>query len=80
MMIIIPGVRSHSRVSPDTLRTHTPPPPRTGHGRKGPKVAWTPGTRGAGGRTGSAPSPRAAFPRASRAYAGPGAVFGAQAP
>jgi len=31
------------------------PPPPTGHGRKGQKVAWTLGARGAGGRTGSAP-------------------------
>ena len=34
-------------------------PPRTGHGRKRPQMAGPLGSRGTGGRSGSAPSPRA---------------------
>ena len=55
------------------------PPTRTGHGRKGPKWLGRFGAWGSVGRTGSAPSPRAALQRASRSYAGPGAVWGAHA-
>ena len=44
-------------------------------GQKGEGVAGSGAARGAGGRRGSAPSPRATLPRQSLAYARAGAVF-----
>ena len=54
-------------------------PPGAGRGQKGEGVAGSGAARGAGGRRGSAPSPRANAPRRSLACARAGTVFRARA-